>query len=145
MKTVRTWALAGLSVFVALVLTLAIAPVRHQSPYLLLTRSGYDGSELMRAFADGCSAVIVTVGADQLDAIGVVMDFHVLERRLRKILAPFDSHHLNDVEPFTSLNPSAENVAGHIARSLKLPARVRLVAVEAWETPSNRAKFTPSL
>lgn len=84
--------------------------------------------------------VIVTVAADQLDEIGVVMDFHVLERKLKKILAPFESKHLNEIEPFTSLNPSAENVASHIAGSLTLPEKVRLVLVEAWETPDERAR-----
>lgn len=84
--------------------------------------------------------VIVTVAAEKLDEIGVVMDFHVLERKLKKILSPMESRHLNEVEPFTTINPSAENVASHIARSLQLPRKVRLVLVEAWETPDERAR-----
>lgn len=85
--------------------------------------------------------IMVTVGAAELDQIGVVMDFHVLERKLRRLIGPFHNHHMNDVEPFTELNPSAENLAAYIARSLKLPGRVKLVSVEAWETPENRARI----
>lgn len=98
----------------------------------------YDGS---RESIHGHNwTVMVTVGASELDRIGVVMDFHVLERKLRKLINPFHNHHINDVEPFTELNPSAENIAAYLARSLKLPPRVRLLSVEVWETPENRAR-----
>jgi 6-pyruvoyltetrahydropterin/6-carboxytetrahydropterin synthase len=98
----------------------------------------YDGS--LEALHGHNWTVVVTVGAEQLDSIGVVMDFHVLERRIGEILKPFQDRHLNQVEPFINCNPSAENVALHIARNLKLPERVSLLAVEAWEMPENRAR-----
>lgn len=85
--------------------------------------------------------VIVTVGAAKLDAIGVVMDFHVLERRLGRVINPMHNHHLNELSPFAERNPSAEQVATYIAQTLNLPARVKLVSVEVWEMPSNRAKL----
>lgn len=83
--------------------------------------------------------VKVTVGAERLDSIGVVMDFHELERRLQKILAPLENRHLSDVPPFDTRNPSAENVALHIGESLELPQRVQLLSVEVWEAPGNSA------
>lgn len=98
----------------------------------------YDGS--LEALHGHNWTVVVTVGAEQLDSIGVVMDFHVLERRIEEILKPFHDRHLNQVEPFTTCNPSAEHVALHLARNLKLPERVALLAVEAWEMPENRAR-----
>lgn len=85
--------------------------------------------------------VIVTVAADQLDAIGVVMDFHMLERRLGQVVNRFHNRHLNDVIPFVKVNPSAERVAEYIATSLELPQRVWLQSVEVWETPENRARI----
>jgi len=89
--------------------------------------------------------VRVTVASPRLDSIGVVMDFHELERLLNEILDPFHNTHLNDHSPFNAgLNPSAENVALHVANRLKLPAHVRLTRVEAWETPQNRAVYHPS-
>jgi 6-pyruvoyltetrahydropterin/6-carboxytetrahydropterin synthase len=90
--------------------------------------------------------VVVTVSADKLDAIGVVMDFHELDRLLAAIIKPLHNSHLNDVEPFkSSLNPSTENVALHIGRSLQLPGNVRLVSVEVWETSANSATYRPEL
>jgi 6-pyruvoyltetrahydropterin/6-carboxytetrahydropterin synthase len=85
----------------------------------------------------------VTVSAEKLDAIGVVMDFHELERLLDAIVAPMHNAHLNDLPAFKSLNPSAENVAQRIAQTLRLPPGVRLVSVEVWETEQNSAVYRP--
>jgi 6-pyruvoyltetrahydropterin/6-carboxytetrahydropterin synthase len=90
--------------------------------------------------------VRVTVTAPALDSIGVVMDFHELERLTDAILAPLHNRHLNDVPPFAEgLNPSAENVALHVGRTIaaSLPDAVRLTAVDVWETSTNRATYIP--
>lgn len=88
--------------------------------------------------------VRVTVAAPGLDAIGVVMDFHELERLLDAILAGFHNRHLNEVVPFNGgLNPSAENVALAVGRGLKLPGGVTLASVEVWETSNCSAIYRP--
>ena len=88
--------------------------------------------------------VRVTVAAPQLDSIGVVMDFHDLERLVDAIIAPLHNRNLNDVAPFDrEVNPSAENVSYHVGRSLagRLPQGVSLRRVEVWETSTNRATY----
>ena len=90
--------------------------------------------------------VKVTVSAAKLDAIGVVMDFHELERLVDAVIVPLHNRHLNDVPPFKSeLNPSAENVALHVGRALspRLPGNVALARVEVWETDDNSAVYRP--
>src|SRR5437763_9981797 len=77
--------------------------------------------------------VKVTVAAGALDPIGVVMDFHELERLLDGIIGPLHNRHLNEAPAFARINPSAENVALHIGASLALPGGVTLVSVEVWE------------
>jgi 6-pyruvoyltetrahydropterin/6-carboxytetrahydropterin synthase len=87
--------------------------------------------------------VKVTVASERLDALGTVMDFHELERLVDAVVRPMHNRHLNELEPFTAeLNPSAENVAYHVARSLGgLPNGVRLARVEVWETDENSAVY----
>src|SRR5213593_459266 len=66
--------------------------------------------------------VRVTVYADELDTIGVVMDFHELERHVDQITGPLHNGNLNQIAPFSdlqSMNPSAENIAKHVAWSLE--------------------------
>jgi 6-pyruvoyltetrahydropterin/6-carboxytetrahydropterin synthase len=89
--------------------------------------------------------VRVTVAAPKLDAIGVVMDFHELERLVDEVVAPMHNRHLNDLPAFSDggLNPSAENLALHVGRWLepRLPASVSLLRVEVWETDDNSAVY----
>jgi 6-pyruvoyltetrahydropterin/6-carboxytetrahydropterin synthase len=88
--------------------------------------------------------VKVTLSAAKLDAIGVVMDFHELERLVDAVIGPMHNRHLNEIAPFASkLNPSAENVALHVGRSIsgRLPTGVRLMSVEVWETDDNSAVY----
>lgn len=87
--------------------------------------------------------VRVTVWANQLDSIGVVMDFHELERLVDAIIAPMHNRHLNELATFEKLNPSAENVAMLLGQQLHLPANVRLMSVEVWETDDNSAVYRP--
>ncbi|MGD1276408.1 MAG: 6-carboxytetrahydropterin synthase [Tepidisphaeraceae bacterium] len=87
--------------------------------------------------------VKVTVAAENLDAIGVVMDFHELGRLLDAAIGPMQNRRLNDLTALSQANPSAENVALHIGRSLSLPPHVRLVCVEVWETADFSAVYRP--
>ena len=117
-----------------------IATTRHFSASHQLVL--YDGS---REPLHGHNWVVrVAVTAPRLDTIGVVMDFHELERLVDQIVVPMHNRHLNELEPFASkLNPSAENVAVHVGRSLKLPDGVTLQFVTVWETPENSAAYYP--
>lgn len=85
--------------------------------------------------------VRVTVSADRLDRVGLVMDFHELERLVDEVISTMHNRHLNDLDVFELMNPSAENVALHVAQSLRLPGGVRLRSVEVWETEQNSAAY----
>lgn len=85
--------------------------------------------------------VKVTVSAAALDSIGVVMDFHELERLVDQIIVPWHNSHLNEQPQFSRINPSAENVALVVGLSLRLPNSVALQSVEVWETDTNSAVY----
>ncbi len=123
-------------------------------PYQITIEKVFAASHALR-LPDGSSEPIhghnwpvrVTIGSDQLDAMDCVMDFHELERIVDGILAPFQTAHLNDVPPFSQetqgINPSAERVAEHIARSVaaKLPAEVKLIQASVGEAPGCTAVY----
>ena len=81
----------------------------------------------------------VVVATPRLDGIGVVMDFHELERLVDAIVLPMHNSNLNDAPAFKEHNPTAENVAAHVFRMLRLPSNVALSSVEIWETDTNSA------
>lgn len=122
-------------------MTFEITTTRHFSAAHQLVL--YDGS--LEPLHGHNWRVKVTVSARQLDSIGVVMDFHELERLVDAIVTPLHNTHLNEVSAFAvksgGLNPSAENVALHVGRSLTLPENVGIISVEVWETPDNSAIY----
>jgi 6-pyruvoyltetrahydropterin/6-carboxytetrahydropterin synthase len=84
----------------------------------------------------------------QLDSIGLLVDFTELKRVLRGIIAELDHQFLNDLEPFKTVNPSAENLAKYLYdethRQLKaLPAGAGITEVTVWETDTASAQFRP--
>jgi len=54
---------------------------------------------------------IVTVATKDLDEIGLGIDFVELKKNVEQILSHLDYKNINEVPPFDSKNPSAENIA----------------------------------
>lgn len=89
--------------------------------------------------------VTIVVAGTNLDRDGLLCDFHALEAALDAVIAPLSNANLNEVEPFTRVNPSAEQVARHIADRLapSLPSSVRLARVSITEAPGCEATYRP--
>ncbi len=89
--------------------------------------------------------VRVTFAAAELDSIGVVVDFVALQRRLNALLATLHDTHLNNLPAFQRRNPSAENLALHVAESLRdFPSgAARLTCVSVEEAPGCVASYRP--
>jgi 6-pyruvoyltetrahydropterin/6-carboxytetrahydropterin synthase len=94
----------------------------------------------------------VTLHGPSLDADGLLLDFHALEKLLDEILRPFINANLNDTPPFTTLNPSAELIAKHIADriSASLPAitppgapEPTLTSIRLTEAPNCAVTYFP--
>lgn len=82
-------------------------------------------------------------GVDQ-DAIAV--DFVSAKRKLEILAKKLDYGCINDVEPFTTINPSAENIAEWFAAELQREVAEEsaiVTAVTIWEGPVNSVTFRP--
>ena len=55
--------------------------------------------------------VRVTLSGAQLDQAGLLLDFKELKDVLRPAINYLDHEMINELEPFTTMNPSAENLA----------------------------------
>jgi 6-pyruvoyltetrahydropterin/6-carboxytetrahydropterin synthase len=96
--------------------------------------------------------VQITVSGDRLNRIGLLVDFVELKRLLREIIARLDHQFINDLEPFTTINPSAENMAKYfydeMTRGLEAgesDVPVHITRVKVWETDTSIAVYRPSL
>ena len=61
----------------------------------------------------------VTVEADELNPIGVGIDFVELKEMVERILSRLDYQNINEISPFDKENPSAENIARWLFIELK--------------------------
>ena len=84
----------------------------------------------------------VTLHGEQLDSIGLLVDFVDVKRHLQTIIDRLDHQFMNDIPPFTELNPSAENLARYFYEELQRDvAPVRVGAVTVWETDTTAATY----
>ena len=89
----------------------------------------------------------VTAQGEQLDSIGLLVDFVELKRVMKEVIEYLDHRFINDLEPFDKVNPSAENIAKYfydrISAGLSTEAPIRLAQVKVWETDTSSAVYRP--
>jgi 6-pyruvoyltetrahydropterin/6-carboxytetrahydropterin synthase len=92
--------------------------------------------------------VLVTLAGEALDDSGLLLDFKLLKNVLRPTVDFLDHQMINDLEPFTTLNPSAENlarfffdrVAGEVTTVSQ--GRVRVKDCTVYETDTSFARYS---
>lgn len=89
--------------------------------------------------------VRVVFAGPELDQMGVLVDFTVVRPQVQAVLSEMNDTFLNELSSFSERNPSAENVALHIAEQIAAigePAS-KLVSVEVEEEPGCYAVYRP--
>jgi 6-pyruvoyltetrahydropterin/6-carboxytetrahydropterin synthase len=91
--------------------------------------------------------VQVTFAGPELDPTGLLVDFVLVKKLMQTVVDRLDHQHLNDLPPFDTLNPSAENIAKYfydeIAGGLGQTTPVKLGQVRVWETDTSSATYRP--
>jgi len=90
--------------------------------------------------------VSVTISGEELNPIGLLVDFAEVRAALRAAAERLDHRFLNDLPPFDRLNPSAENLAKYFSDALEPRLGkngLRLGAVTVWETDTTAATYRP--
>jgi 6-pyruvoyltetrahydropterin/6-carboxytetrahydropterin synthase len=90
--------------------------------------------------------VRVVLTGQELDATGLLYDFVHLKRVIQEVIKSLDHKYLNELPPFDTLNPSAENIARHIydrtATQLPQAANAAVISsVTVWETDTSAATY----
>jgi len=90
----------------------------------------------------------ITLMGKELDKAGLLLDFKDLREVIKEAIDRLDHQMINDLEPFTVLNPSAENLAKYFydVSSTKLAkatnGRVRVKNVTVYETETTTATYS---
>ena len=91
--------------------------------------------------------VLVTLQGAELEPNGLLLDFKVLKDILKPVVNYLDHQMINDLEPFTTVNPSAENLAKYFfdRTNEKLAevtgGRVRVKGSTIFETDTSQATY----
>lgn len=119
--------------------------------YEILVQAEFSSAHSLRGYQGKCEAVhghnwkvVARIGAEELDHLGMVVDFKVLKEELQKVLEGFDHKYLNDIPPFDAINPSSENLARHIFRELKRAMgarRLQVIKITVWESDTSAGSY----
>ena len=118
----------------------------------LTVRTEFAAAHRLRGYDGACEnlhghnyKVDVTLRADALDGLGMMMDFKEVKAALGEIVEGLDHVFLNDTEAFGEVNPTAENIAKHICEALaaRTPEPVAVKSVTVWESDRCGATYVP--
>lgn len=91
--------------------------------------------------------VLITLVGEELEPNGLLLDFKLLKRLLQPTIQYLDHNMINDLEPFTVVNPSAENIAKYFFDQISTQlfemtdGRVRVKDCMIWETDTSYARY----
>ena len=119
--------------------------------YELMVDQTFSAAHQLRGYKGKCEnlhghnwKVQVHVVAQHLNDIDLAIHFHDLKAMAKEVLAPLDHSMMNEIFPFTEINPSSENIARWIYDSLakKINAEhIKVSAVTVWESDSASATY----
>ncbi len=119
--------------------------------YELMIESRFAAAHQLRGYKGRCEnlhghnwKVQVAVTADRLNDIGLAMDFGDLKMITNEVVSTLDHGMLNDIFPFTEINPSSENIAKWIYESLKKridTEDIEVSSVTVWESETASATY----
>ncbi len=116
--------------------------------------AGFSSGHYLRNYRGKCEnphghnyKVFVTLIGTELDEAGLLLDFKLLKQVMRPVVDRLDHQMINDLEPFTTLNPSAENLARYFYQqtsqqlSEMTAGRVRIKDCTLYETDTSFARY----
>jgi 6-pyruvoyltetrahydropterin/6-carboxytetrahydropterin synthase len=122
--------------------------------YEVTVEAGFSSGHYLRNYQGKCEnphghnyRVLVTLAGAELDETGLLLDFKLLKNLLRPVVDYLDHQMINDLPPFTELNPSAENLARYFYDSTSrelleiTSGRVRIKDCTVFETDTSFARY----
>jgi len=125
--------------------------------YELTVELSFSSAHNLREYDGNCERlhghnwrVEVSVASDELDRLGMVMDFRTLKSVAGEVIDGLDHRYLNETPPFDAENPTAEHIAAFIFRQVaqRLSSvagaagrSIRVSRVKVWESGKSAASY----
>ena len=119
--------------------------------YELSVSGDFSSAHFLRGYTGPCETlhghtwkVRVTLASEELDSLGLVVDFREIKEKFHRFLETLDHTCLNDLETFQEANPSTENLARYIFEAFSKECRpFALQKVTVWESDTACVTYTP--
>jgi len=124
---------------------------QKRSVYKTFIDTTFSAAHQLRDYEGACGQlhghtwkVRVEVETDYLDKTGMTIDFKDLKERANSVVREFDHRCLNQISPFDTENPTAENLARSIYKKMSgiLPDNIVISEVTIWESASCGVKYS---
>ena len=120
----------------------------------LTVKSDFEAAHYIKNYPGKCARlhghnwiVEAVVRGNELNDLGILVDFKDLKAALNKVLDELDHHYLNELEIFADKNPTAENLAKEIFNQLAtsdiFEGAAKLTAVKVYESPKSCVTYFP--
>ncbi|MGK7310941.1 MAG: 6-carboxytetrahydropterin synthase QueD [Candidatus Longimicrobiales bacterium M2_2A_002] len=121
--------------------------------YVVSVQAHYDSAHFLRTYKGKCEklhghryVVEAALMSETLNESGLAYDFVDVKRHLRELADWLDHENINELPPFTEIEPSAENQARFFYEQLKdrMPDAMKdaLLYTRVWETPTQWAQYS---
>jgi 6-pyruvoyltetrahydropterin/6-carboxytetrahydropterin synthase len=119
--------------------------------YELMVETQFSAAHQLRGYKGKCEnlhghnwRIQVVITAEKLNDIGLAMDFHELKKMTNELISTLDHSVLNEMFPFTEINPSSENIAKWMYDSIKKKLNsnnIAVASVTVWEAETASATY----
>lgn len=118
--------------------------------YELIIADHFSSAHYLREYAGACEKlhghtwrVEVSIVSEEINAIGLVMDFKDMKAKLKILMDRWDHVCLNELPEFQDMNPSTENMAKWLYQEFNkgLPEDVSMNYARVWESDSASVKY----
>ena len=122
--------------------------------YALNVTLDFSAAHCLRGYEGKCSRVHghnyrvqAEIASSELNTLGIAIDYFDVKRLLSSLVKQLDHYNINDIPPFDTINPTAENIAQWFFQQLKHnlhnhPEPVRLTAVTLWESDDFSVRYS---
>jgi 6-pyruvoyltetrahydropterin/6-carboxytetrahydropterin synthase len=123
-----------------------------QKNYLIKTINHFSAAHIIPGHPGICSRlhghnfkVEVEIKGNRLNDIGIAIDFQDVKTATKTLLDQLDHRYLNEIPPFDTVSPTAENIAWWLYQQLKpllTTPTTTLHAISVWESENSGVCYT---
>ena len=120
--------------------------------FKLIVKKEFSAAHILHGHPGDCKRmhghnwlVEAEVRGNNTNEIGMVIDFKDIKKKLQVIIDKLDHQYLNDIEPFTIENPTAENISKYIYKELSKNINtdnIKVSEIKLWETSNSAVTYT---